>query len=177
MGDSISAGYGIQRDRGWVSLLSERLARKGYAYQVVNASMSGETTTGGLARLPQALASHDPRVVIIELGGNDALRGYPVTTIRENLERMVQLARQGDRRVLLLGMQIPPNYGPRYTRAFTEMYREVASRTDAALVPFFLEDVALAPGLMQADGIHPTEAAQPLLLETLWNFLQPLLES
>lgn len=177
MGDSISAGYGIQRDRGWVQLLRECLSRKGYPYQVVNASMSGETTSGGLARLPQALASHDPHVVIIELGGNDALRGYPVDTIRENLERMVRLARQEDRRVLLVGMQIPPNYGPRYTQAFSGMFREVANRTGAALVPFFLEEVALVSGLMQTDGIHPTEAAQPLLLKTVWRYLQPLLES
>ncbi len=174
MGDSISAAYGIQRDRGWVTLLAERLARENYPHQVVNGSISGETTSGGLARLPRALATHDPEVVVIELGGNDALRGYPVARMRENLRRMVALA--GERRVLLLGMQIPPNYGPRYTRAFAAMYREVARETGAVLVPFFLEGVALTPGLMQPDGIHPTQEAQPLLLETLWAYLEPLLE-
>lgn len=177
MGDSISAGYGIQRDAGWVNLLAENLARSEYPHQVINGSISGETTGGGLARLPQALETHDPEVVIIELGGNDGLRGYPTATVRNNLREMVELSLAADRQVLLVGMQIPPNYGPRYTNAFFNMYSEVAEETGVSLVPFFLEAVALTPGLMQSDGIHPTAEAQPLLLETLWEYLVPLLGS
>lgn len=177
MGDSISAAYGIQREAGWVNLLAEELARREYPHEVVNGSISGETTAGGLARLPQALATHDPAVVIIELGGNDGLRGYPTATVRDNLKQMVELSLAADRKVLLVGMQIPPNYGPRYTQAFFTMYEEVARETGVPLVPFFLEKVALAPGLMQSDGIHPTADAQPLLLETLWSYLAPLLDS
>jgi acyl-CoA thioesterase-1 len=175
MGDSISAAYGIQRDEGWVSLLSDALSEGEYPYTVVNASVSGETTSGGLARLPQALETHDPEVVVIELGGNDGLRGYPTETIEGNLKQMVDLAKGQEREVVLVGMRIPPNYGPRYTRAFFDMYPTIASETGVALVPFFLEKVALAPELMQDDGIHPTAAAQPLLLETLWAQLEPLL--
>ena len=126
-----------------------------------------------MARLPQALASHDPDLVVIELGGNDGLRGYPTETIRQNLEQMVALALRDGREVILLGMQIPPNYGPRYTRAFFGLYQEVAAATGVMLVPFFLEHVALSPELMQDDGIHPTAEAQPVLLETLWETIEP----
>ncbi|MGE0622156.1 MAG: arylesterase [Pseudomonadales bacterium] len=175
MGDSISAAYGIQTEQGWVSLLAETLGRSEYPYEVVNGSISGETTAGGLARLPKALETHDPEVVIIELGGNDGLRGYPTETVRDNLRQMVELSLSDDREVLLVGMQIPPNYGPRYTRAFHEVFATVAEETGVPLVPFFLEKVALEPGLMQSDGIHPTAEAQPLLLETLWDYLEPLL--
>lgn len=176
LGDSISAGYGIQREQGWVYRLRKRLAEEGAGWQVVNASISGETTGGGLARLPKELDTHDPAVVIIELGGNDGLRGYPVQTIRQNLSRMVELARDAGSRVLLLGMQIPPNYGPRYTRAFTATFEDVAEDHGVPLVPFLLEQVALEPGLMQDDGIHPTAEAQSLLLEAVWPHLAPLLE-
>lgn len=176
MGDSISAGYGIQRDAGWVALLDERLSETASTWQVINASISGETTGGGLARLPKALEVHDPAVVIIELGGNDGLRGYPVSRIRENLHQLVGLAVAGGRRVLLLGMRIPPNYGPRYTSAFEAMYRDVAEAHDVRFVPFILEAVALNPGLMQDDGIHPTAEAQPKLLDSVWTELQSLLE-
>nr|BAH89732.1 lysophospholipase L1 [uncultured bacterium]BAH90549.1 lysophospholipase L1 [uncultured bacterium] len=175
MGDSISAGYGIQRDRGWVQLLAESLRQAEYPHQVVNGSISGETTGGGLARLPQALDTHAPEVVVIELGGNDGLRGYPTDRVRENLKQMVELSLASNARVLLVGMQIPPNYGPRYSRAFSSMYETIAEETGVGLVPFFLEKVALTPGLMQSDGIHPTAEAQPLLLETLWEHLEPLL--
>jgi len=175
MGDSISAAYGIQRDEGWVTLLTQALLHSEYPYAVVNASVSGETTSGGLARLPQALKSHDPTVVVIELGGNDGLRGYPTATIQENLRNMVDLAKSQNRSVVLVGMQIPPNYGPRYTRSFFDMYARIAEETGVTLVPFFLEQVALVPDLMQDDGIHPTADAQPLLLDTLWNYLEPLL--
>ena len=177
MGDSISAGYGIQRDQGWVNLLAESLLSAEYPHQVINGSISGETTGGGLARLPQALETHDPEVVVIELGGNDGLRGYPTDRVRDNLKQMVELSLARDAKVLLVGMQIPPNYGPRYTRAFSSMYETIAKETGVPLVPFFLEKVALTPGLMQSDGIHPTAEAQPLLLETLWEYLEPLLES
>lgn len=176
LGDSISAGYGIQRDEGWVEQLRNRLADCGGGWQVINASISGETTGGGLARLPDALEQHQPQVVIIELGGNDGLRGYPVETIRDNLNRMVELAQAADSRVLLVGMQIPPNYGPRYTSTFAALFEEVAERQDAALVPFILDQVALVPELMQSDGIHPTAEAQDLLLKTVWPHLTPLLE-
>jgi acyl-CoA thioesterase-1 len=142
---------------------------------VVDASVSGETTGGGLARLPDALDTHDPEVVIIELGGNDGLRGYPIDRIRDNLNRMVELAKHAGSRVLLVGMQIPPNYGPRYTRAFAGVFEEVSDRHDIALVPFMLEQVALVPELMQSDGIHPTADAQALLLDTVWPHLSPLL--
>jgi len=175
MGDSISAAYGIQREQGWVHLLEQKLAEQGSPWQVVNASVSGETTGGGLARLPQAMTSHDPELVVIELGGNDGLRGYPVATIRDNLRSMTELALAENRQVLLVGMQIPPNYGPRYTRSFSAMFEEVAAETGAAVVPFLLVDVALTPGFMQNDGIHPTADAQPLLLETLWGYLEPML--
>lgn len=176
LGDSISAGYGIQREQGWVNRLRNRLAGEGPRWQVVNASASGETTGGGLARLPGLLEEHKPDVVVIELGGNDGLRGYPIERIRGNLERMVKLAEDAGSRVLLVGMQIPPNYGPRYTRAFTDIYEELANAHGVASVPFFLEKVALDPALMQSDGIHPTAAAQQALLDTLWPHLTPLLE-
>jgi len=175
LGDSISAAYGIQRELGWVSRLRERLAAGG-GRRVINASISGETTGGGLARLPDALAEHDPAVVIIELGGNDGLRGYPVARIRDNLNRMVELVQEAGAVPLLVGMQIPPNYGPRYTRAFAAVFAEVAEQQDVALVPFILERVALIPELMQSDGIHPTAEAQNALLDTVWPHLAPLLE-
>ncbi len=175
LGDSISAAYGMRRDQGWVELLRKRLAEIGPGYRVVNASISGETTGGGLARLPVALETHDPALVIIELGGNDGLRGYPPANIRENLRQLTALAAAGDRAVLLVGMQLPPNYGHRYTRAFQNLYQEVADDQGIAVVPSFLEAVAVEPRLMQDDGIHPSAQAQPLLLDTLWPFVEPLL--
>ena len=175
LGDSISAAYGIQRETGWVALLKKRLNALSAPISVVNASVSGETTGGGLARLRQALDAHDPAVVVIELGGNDGLRGYPIERIRENLNRIVALAKIDSRQVLLIGMQIPPNYGPRYTRAFTGMFAEIAEAHEIALVPFFLQEVALTPELMQRDGIHPTAEAQTILLDTMWPYLEGLL--
>jgi acyl-CoA thioesterase I len=176
LGDSISAAYGIQRERGWVAKLADRVSDLDRPWRVVNASLSGETTGGGLARLPDALTAHRPDVVVIELGGNDGLRGYPVDSIRDNLTAMVRVTRGAGSAVLLVGIEIPPNYGPRYTRAFADVFREVAESEDVPLVPFILEQVALEPGLMQADGIHPTAEAQPLLLETVWPELAALLE-
>ena len=175
MGDSISAAYGIQREAGWVALLEDRLGALDSPWQVVNASISGETTGGGLARLSNALAAHDPGIVIIELGGNDGLRGYPVARIRDNLDQLVALSTAQSRNVLLLGIQIPPNYGPRYTNAFASMYREIAAQRNVPFVPFLLERVALTPTLMQNDGIHPTAEAQPQLLDTIWTELAVML--
>ena len=175
VGDSISAGYGIQREEGWVSLLSQALLEREEPWRVINASISGETTGGGLARLPALLREHTPALVIIELGGNDGLRGYPIGKMRENLSAMVQQVQQQQAVALLVAMRIPPNYGPRYTDAFERVYADVAAQLDAALVPFLLDRVALEDGLMQDDGIHPTAAAQPLLLEAVWTYLEPLL--
>jgi len=170
-GDSISAAYGIKRDDGWVALLAERIDHLYADAQVINASVSGETTQGGRARLAAALKRHAPNVVFLELGGNDALRGYPVERLRDNLSAMVELAQNHGARVVLLGMQIPPNYGPHYTREFAAAFKTVADAKDAYLVPFFLDGVALIEGMIQSDGIHPTTQAQPLLLETGWQAL------
>lgn len=176
-GDSISAGYGLANvDAGWVGLLRAKLKAQGYGYQVVNASVSGETTDGGLARLPRALELHHPQIVILELGGNDGLRALPIDQMRANLIKMVALARASGARVLLLGMRIPPNYGPEYTDKFFATYAAVAQTEKVALVPFLLASVALSADLIQADGIHPNERGQPKLLATVWPVLKPLLE-
>jgi acyl-CoA thioesterase-1 len=175
LGDSLSAGYGLKIQEGWVTLLSQRLASEGYVYNVVNASVSGETTQGGLARLPRVLQLHKPDVVIIELGGNDGLRGLPLATSRENLRRTVELAQRAKARVLLVGMMIPPNYGQRYAEEFRDMFTGLASSHSLALVPFLLDRVALEPGLMQADGIHANAKGQPRMLENVWPKLKPLL--
>jgi len=170
-GDSISAAHGIARENGWAALLQKRLNQRLPEARAINASVSGETTQGGRARLPAALARHEPDLVYIELGGNDALRGYPVSQMRDNLMAMVQMAQASGARVVLLGMQIPPNYGPRYTREFAASFATVAQATSAHLVPFFLDGVALEAGMIQGDGIHPTTLAQPILLETGWQAL------
>jgi len=170
-GDSISAAYGIKRDDGWVALLQERLAPLYPDARVVNASVSGETTQGGRARLKAALERHSPDLVFLELGGNDALRGYPINQLRDNLTTMVSEAQTIGAKVVLLGMQIPPNYGPQYTREFAQTFQTVAEEKQAHLVPFFLEGVALVEGMIQSDGIHPTTKAQPLLVETGWQAL------
>lgn len=174
-GDSISAGYGIKAGEGWVALLQKRLASQGYGYRVVNASVSGETTSGGSARLPRALELHKPRVLVLELGANDGLRGLPLDVSRSSLAAMIELAQAREAKVLLLGMRIPPNYGPRYAEGFARMYVELAKKYKVPLVPFFMEKVALRSDLMQSDGLHPTAAAQPLLLDTVWPALRPLL--
>ena len=174
-GDSLSAGYGINASAGWVSLLDKRLRAEGYGYRVVNASVSGETTTGGLSRLPRALATHRPALVILELGANDGLRGLPLETSRANLEQMLRACRVAGVRVLLLGMKMPPNYGPKYTTGFERLFSDLARTYRVPLIPFFLDGVALNPALIQADGLHPTAAAQPLLLKNVWPRLAPLL--
>ena len=175
-GDSISAGYGLSPpDKGWVNLLQARITAEGYGYHVINASVSGETTAGGLARLPRALSTHHPRIVVIELGGNDGLRALPVAALRTNLVQMVDLARAAGAKVLLLGMRMPPNYGPEYTEKFLATYAEVGHLRHVAVLPFLLEGIALSPELMQADGIHPNEKGQPRLLANVWPVIRPLL--
>ena len=175
LGDSLSAGYGLKPAQGWVALLEKRLLGQGYEYSVVNASVSGETTGGGLQRLPRALELHKPDVIIVELGANDGLRGLSVPLTRDNLTKIVSAAKQSGARVLVVGMRLPPNYGPRYTNDFMRMFRDVATASSVALVPFLLQSVALKPALLQADGLHPTAEAQPALLDTVWPHLTPLL--
>lgn len=175
-GDSLSAAYGLRPEQGWVALLEKRLQAQAYGYQVVNASISGETTSGGLARLPRALSTHRPAIVILELGANDGLRGLPISVTRDNLTKLVQLATVSGARVLLLGIRLPPNYGPRYGSEFAGMYGQVAEQQHLPLVPFLLEKVALSPELMQADGLHPSAAGEPPVLETVWPFLEPMLQ-
>jgi len=173
----LSAAYGISQARGWVALLGERLKRERPDYIVVNASISGETTSGGLARIKPALERHRPAIVILELGANDGLRGLPVAQMKKNLGAMIEQAQKASARVLILGMRLPPNYGPDYTRAFEAAFGELAKRYQTALVPFFLEDVVEKPGLFQPDRIHPGAEAQPLILERVWTKLRPLLKS
>jgi len=176
LGDSLSAALGIRPEQGWVALLAQRLQAQGYGYQIVNASVSGETTSGGLERLPRALQLHQPGTVILELGANDGLRGLPVDETRENLAHMVRLSQAAGARVLLVGMRIPPNYGPRYTEAFARMFPELANQYHLPLVPFLLEKVALDPTRMQQDGMHPNARGEPPVLDTLWPYLKPLLK-
>ena len=175
-GDSLSAAYGIAQARGWVALLAERLKRERPDYSVVNASISGDTSSGGAARIAKSLQQHRPAVLVLELGGNDGLRGLPVAQMKHNLGRIIEQAQNAGARVLLVGMKLPPNYGPEYTAAFEAAYGELARRYDTALVPFLLEDIATKPELFQPDRIHPAEAAQPLMLERVWKGLQPLLK-
>lgn len=175
VGDSLSAAYGVPTETAWVELLRDRLDRREANWRVVNASISGETTDGGLRRLPGLLDKHNPDIVVIELGGNDGLRGFPPGVIKSNLAAMVEQVKQAGATPVLVGMQMPPNYGPRYTKAFAEIYRTLSDRYNAPLVPFFLKGIYDQDGLMQGDGIHPTEEAQPLLLENIWHRLAPLL--
>lgn len=175
VGDSISAGLGLDTSQGWVSLLDKRLKEQGFDYRVVNASISGDTTAGGLARLPALLSEQKPELVVIELGGNDGLRGMAPAQLQQNLNAMVQQSQQAGARVILLGMRLPPNYGQRYTDAFARVFASVASEQRIALVPFFLDGVGGVQDMMQADGIHPAVAAQPRLLDNVWPTLKPLL--
>jgi acyl-CoA thioesterase-1 len=176
LGDSISSAYGIAQARGWVALLGERLKRERLDYIVVNASISGETSSGGAARVGASLAKIKPAVVIVELGGNDGLRGLSVAQMKSNLAVIIAQSQQAGARVLLLGIKMPPNYGPDYAQAFDAAYAELARRYSTALVPFLLEDFADKSDFFQPDRIHPTEAAQPLMLERVWKALQPLLK-
>jgi len=176
-GDSLSAAYGVRPEQGWVTLLTQRLQTQGYGYQVINASVSGETSSGALERLPRALSLHAPDILILELGANDGLRGLPVNAMHDNLAQMVRLAQAAGARVLLVGIRIPPNYGPRYTDEFGRVYGEIAQKYHLPLVPFLLEKVALDAALMQEDGLHPNAAAQPIILDTVWPHLKPLLKN
>lgn len=178
VGDSLSAEYGLRRGSGWVALLAARLQADKAGHRVVNASVSGDTTSGGRSRLPALLKQHRPAVVVIELGGNDALRGLPLDMTRDNLAAMARAARQAGARVLLLGMEMPPNYGAKYGQEFRAIYTSVARAEKAALLPFFLKnvgDLADSTQLFQADRIHPNEAAQPIMLGNVWPALKKLL--
>ncbi|WP_419813658.1 arylesterase [Bacterioplanoides sp.] len=168
IGDSISAGFGIPMQQGWVALLGKELQRQGHPTRVINASISGDTSQGGVSRLPALLTTHQPDLVVIELGGNDGLRGTPIRLIRANLQRMMDQATQANSDILLLGMQIPPNYGRKYTQSFREIFPTLASQNAVPYVPFLLDKVATTPGMMQADGIHPTAAAQPLMMASVY---------
>jgi acyl-CoA thioesterase-1 len=175
-GDSLSAAFGIRPEQGWVALLAQRLQAQGYGYQIANASVSGETSGGGLERLPRALQLHHPETVVLELGANDGLRGLPLSETRDNLAHMVQLAQAAGARVLLVGIRIPPNYGPRYTDGFARIFPELAQQYHLPLVPFLLEKVALDPVRMQPDGMHPNAQGEPPILDTVWPYLQPMLK-
>lgn len=172
LGDSLSAGYNIDVEQGWVELLNQKLQQEGYPHTVINGSISGDTTTQGLLRLPTLLEQHDPKIVIIELGGNDALRGTAPNLIKRNLSKLIDTSKRSGAEVLLLGIQIPPNYGQRYAQAFFDNYAQLANEKKVKLVPFFLENVGGNDDLMQDDGIHPNVKAQPLLLDNIWPQLE-----
>lgn len=176
LGDSLSAGYGIDPEQGWVTLLQERLRRTGYSYQVINASVNGDTTRGGLSRLPAALARARPSIVIVELGGNDGLRGLSIADMRRNLSTIITQSRASGARVLLAGVRLPPNYGEAYVKKFHEVYRDLARTHRVPLAPFLLDGVGGRQELMQPDGIHPRVEAQVRLLDNIWPHLQPLLD-
>lgn len=176
VGDSLSAGFGLRPGESWVSLLETRLDAKDFPHGVVNASISGDTSRGALARLPRALEVHDPEIVIIEIGGNDGLRGLPLEELRGNLVRMIELSREAAADVLLLAIQLPENYGPQYTGQFRQLYLDLAAAQGVPVARFMREEVALNPELMQDDGVHPNADAQPVLLDYVWPELRPLLE-
>lgn len=175
LGDSLSAGYGIPQGSGWVDLLVQRLSGEGYPHRVINASISGDTSRGALTRLPDALTHHRPDLVIVELGGNDGLRGIMPPEMEKNLGEIIEHSRAADARVVLVGIKLPPNYGPAFTEKFHAVYRRLADEKGVVRVPFLLEGVALRSEWMQADGLHPTAAGQPTMLENVWPYLFPLL--
>lgn len=175
LGDSISAAYNMEISQSWPSLLQDRLQQDGYAYEVFNSSISGETTQGGITRLPRLLEKHQPGIVVIELGGNDGLRGLPIEVTQQNLSSMIELSQQAGARVVLAEMRIPPNYGRSYTEKFNQTYTTLEESFGVTLLPFILQDIALEPGMMQADGIHPSIEAQPVILDKVWAVLSQLL--
>lgn len=175
LGDSLSAAYEMKLDESWPSLLQNRLTKDGYAYRVFNSSIAGDTTQGGLSRLPRLLAENHPQVVIIELGGNDGLRGLSLDVTRANLQSMITQSLESGARVVLAGIQLPPNYGKTYSEKFSAMYRELATGQEIQFIPFLLQGVALDPALMRDDGIHPIAEAQSILLDTVWQALEPIL--
>tara|TARA_R110001606_G_scaffold53317_1_gene131533 strand:+ start:15231 stop:15860 length:630 start_codon:yes stop_codon:yes gene_type:complete len=177
MGDSLSAAYNLRQQDGWVSLLENQLSQSHPEIQVINASVSGETTQGGLSRFGDLLATHKPDLIVLELGANDALRGYPLDQTTQNLEKMVEQAQSSGAVVLLIGNQIPQNYGKRYTQMFFNLYKDIASKYNIAYLPFMLENVALNKNLMQNDGLHPNKAGQPIVLQNIVPYLQPLIDN
>ncbi|WP_079433540.1 arylesterase [Zoogloea sp. LCSB751] len=174
-GDSLSAGYGLRPQEAWPVLLGQKISTARLPYEVVNGSISGETTAGGLSRLPAALQAHKPSIVLIELGANDGLRGLPVKAMSANLQSMIDASRQAGAKVLLIGMRMPPNYGPAYTSAFEGAFRDLAKANRTRLVPFLMQGFADRPDHFQQDGIHPVATAQPLIVDTVWQELRPLL--
>jgi acyl-CoA thioesterase-1 len=174
-GDSLSAAYGMKSDQSWAALLQDRLASLGYEHRVVNASVSGETSEGGVTRIGDALERFEPELLIVELGGNDGLRGFPPERLRKNLEKIIAAGKASGAGVVLLGIRIPPNYPPRYTTAFEQAFRDAAASEDIPWIEFFMEGIALDPELMQADGIHPNARAQPLLLDNAWPIIEDAL--
>ena len=176
VGDSLSAAYGIPVEQGWVSLLQERLDTRGYAYRIVNDSISGDTTANALARLPGALSSHQPAVVLLEVGGNDGLRGLSLSAMKANLAAMISRVQETGARTLLVGVQLPPNYGSVYTERFQAIYHELARDRNISLLPSLVDGIGTEQQLMQADGIHPNASAQPLIRDRVWEELVPLLE-
>jgi acyl-CoA thioesterase-1 len=177
LGDSISAEYGLPRDTGWVALMRQRLTDERFDYSVANASISGDTTSGGRARLPALMERLKPSIVIVELGANDALRGVPLSTTEDNLRTIIEQAQQGHAKVVLVGMYVPPNYGPDYTQKFHGLYGNLSKELHVPLVPFLLAGIADKPDMFQADQIHPTQQAQPVLLNNVWPAVQPLLRT
>lgn len=175
VGDSLSAAYGIPVENGWVSLLQERLDTRGYRYKIINASISGDTTANARARLTRALASHEPAVVLLALGGNDGLRGLSLAAMKSNLDTMISSVQEACAQVLLIGVQLPPNYGSRYTEKFQDIYHELARERDITLLPSLVDGIGTEQDLMQADGIHPNATAQPLIRDRVWEALVPLL--
>jgi len=175
-GDSLSAGFGIDVDQSWTALLQSRLQTQGYEHRVVNASISGETTEGGATRIQSTIDRFEPSVVILELGGNDGLRGFPPERMRDNLRTIIETSKAAGAAVVLLGIRIPTNYGPRYTKAFEKVYRDLATELDVPWIEFFLADVATNEDLMQDDGFHPNARAQPILLDNAWPIIQQALE-
>ena len=177
LGDSLSAAYGMEVSESWPVLLQERLDEQGYAYRVFNSSIAGDTTQGGLARLPRLLEKQRPAIVLIELGGNDGLRGLPLDVTRKNLAAMIEQSRSAGAEVIIAEIRIPPNYGPSYTQKFNAIFHELAKQESVTLLPFLLEDIALEPGMMLPDGIHPTAAAQPVIVDAVWEIAQAMLDA
>ncbi len=175
-GDSLSAAYGIPQQQGWAALLKKKLAQEKLTYEVINASISGETTDSGLTRLASTIRQVKPTIIILELGANDGLRGLPIKNMRNNLSAMIQLCKKSGIKVLLLGMKIPPNYGVQYTKEFSQTYAQLGKQHKVALLPFMLENVAARPDLIQADGLHPNALGQPIILENIWPELKKLLK-
>ena len=174
-GDSLSAAYGVAKSQGWVAFLQKKLADQHFQYDVINASISGETTSGGLTRLAATLAKTKPNIIILELGANDGLRGLPVKDMAANLNTMITQSKKINAKILLIGMKIPPNYGPKYTESFSNTYPQLSQQHKVPLVPFMLENIAAKPKLIQDDGLHPNTLGQPMMLDNIWPKLQPLL--